>query len=145
MLTGGGYCPWEDLGERYPGIHVALHPIAPAAAAWLPTERVILIDSGLSRVEGRCALAHEIAHIDLDHQPTGFGYFDARMERDADALAGRRLLPVGVLADVAGWDASWAAEELRVTVGLLHLRLTRLHPAEARALLSALQTVEAAA
>jgi len=141
------YCPWTDLGERYPGVHVAVHGLAPARAAWLPVERVILLDRGLTFTQGRCTLAHEIAHMDLGHYPTGVGHFDRRQERDADGLAGRRLLPVAVLAEAvqAGWDLPSAADELLVTVEVLRDRLDRLHPAERHALRAAGDRLEVAA
>ena len=142
-----GYCPWTDLGDRYPGVHVAAHTIAPARAAWLPEERIILLERGLSIAQGRCTLAHEIAHMDLGHYPTGVGHFDRRQERDADALAGRRLLPVHLLADAlqVGCDVVAAAEELCVTVDVIRERMERLHPAERHALRRALNRLEVAA
>lgn len=143
----GGYCPWSDLGERYPGVHVAAHAIAPARAAWLPDERVILLDRGLSITEGRCTLAHEIAHMDLGHYPTGVGHFDRRQEREADGLAARRLLPLVALVEAVrgGWDLPAAAVELRVTHDVIQSRLDRLHPSERHALRKVTARFEVAA
>lgn len=141
------YCPWRDLGNRFPGVHLAVHSLAPARAAWLPVERVLLLDRGLTVTQGRCTLAHEIAHMDLGHHPTGLGHFDRRQEREADGLAGRRLLPLDVLVEAikSGWDLPTAADELFVTVELLHDRMDRLHPAERHALRSARDLAEVAA
>jgi hypothetical protein len=128
-------------------VHVAGHTIAPARAAWLPEERIILLERGLSTAQGRCTLAHEIAHMDLGHYPTGVGHFDRRQERDADGLAGRRLLPVGMLVEAirAGWDLAAAADDLMVTVQVLEDRLARLHPSERHALRAAARRLEVAA
>jgi hypothetical protein len=142
-----GYCPWTDLGDRYPGVHVAAHSIAPARAAWLPEERVILLDRELSITEGRCTLAHEIAHMDLGHYPTGVGHFDRRQERDADGLAARRLLALFALVEAVrgGWDLPAVADQLRVTQDVLQVRLDRLHPSERHALRKVIARLEVAA
>ena len=118
------YCPWSDIGERMPGVHVALRDISPARAAWLPSHSVVLLDRSLTRREGRSTLAHEIAHIDLGHVPTGLARFDVRQEREADRLAARRLITPAALADALVWsnDDHELAIELHVDVTTVRLR-----------------------
>lgn len=86
------YSPWADAAQRHPDVHIERCDIAPARGAWVPSEKVILIDQALDMAGRRATLAHELCHIDLEHQPTG-GWFGRRMERDADMLAAARLLP----------------------------------------------------
>lgn len=126
------YSPWVDAHRRYPDIHIEWHAIAPVRAAWVPSERVILIDASLSVVERRCALAHEIAHIDTGDMPTGLCWYAARQETNADKLAARRLVSVHDLAARARYctDVRELAAELDVTVEMLALRCATLHPAE---------------
>lgn len=126
------YNPWDDLAKRYPGIHVEWTPLAPSRAAWVPQERMILIDASLSKAERRCALAHELAHIDAKDSATGLCWFAGRQETFADKLAARRLIDIDDLAQVARWTSvtSEAAEALDVTLDVLVLRCRTLWPAE---------------
>lgn len=126
------YNPWLDAFRRHPDIHIEWHPIAPLRGAWMPAERVILIDDGISTVERRCALAHEIAHIDTGDQPTDLCFFARRQETAADRLAARRLVDVHELASVVRWcrDPREVAEQLDVTLEVLALRGAMMHPAE---------------
>lgn len=126
------YNPWVDAHRRYPEIHIEWHAIAPTRAAWVPSERVILVDESISVVERRCALAHEIAHIDTGDIPTELCWYAARQETAADKLAARRLVDVHDLAGKARYcsDLRELAHELGVTVDVLALRCSMLHPAE---------------
>lgn len=143
----GTYCPWRDIGARLPDVVVSLQDIAPARAAWVAGPRVVFLDKRLSTVEGRCALAHELAHIDLDHKPRGIAYFDRRQEREADRLAARRLIPIDRLADVLMWtrDEGAVAEALHVDVDTVNCRLSSLHPAERHHIEARLAQLEYAA
>lgn len=106
-------------------------------------DRLILLERRLSRAETRQALAHEIAHLDLSHRqcrgvgPDG-GRLSRRTERDADALAARRLVHIRDLAEAYRWtmDRCELAEELVVTLDVIECRLDRLRPSE-KALLCA--------
>lgn len=126
------YNPWDDAARRYPEVHIEWHPILPAHAAWAPGEDVILVDESISKVERRCALAHEIAHMDTGDLPTANCFFGRRQETAADKLAARRLVDIRRLAAVARWcaDARELAAELDVTLNVLALRCALLHPAE---------------
>lgn len=80
------------------------------------------------QVERRCALAHELAHIDLDHttKPT------VAEEEAARRLAAQKLITWDALVDVFRWahNAHEAADELWVTPEVLEDRLRHLHPHE---------------
>lgn len=118
------YNPWDDLAVRHARIHVEFVPLAPTRAAVVLAERVILIDSGLSKVERRCALAHEVAHIDAGDAATGVCWFSDRQETYADRLAAERLVPLDELLAVSRWASTngEAAEALGVTLDVLVLR-----------------------
>lgn len=120
------YSPWADAAERHPGIHIERCDIAPAKGAWVPSERVILLHDALDQDERRGVLAHELAHVDLGHEPTA-GWFGRRMEREADVLAARRLLhDVERIADaiaVHPLHPGLVAEALAVPLRVLRRRL----------------------
>lgn len=123
------YNPWADALLRYPGIHIERCDLGSAHGAWIPSQRVILLDRSLDRVQLRCSLAHEIAHIDLQHVHTDMSWFDQKAERDADALAAERLLPLDQLATTARcneWDWHRTARDLNVTVATLTNRVENL-------------------
>lgn len=126
------YNPWDDAARRHPDVHIEWHPLLPAHALWSPSQRVILVDETITRAERRCALAHELAHIDTGDRPTDMCFFSRRQETAADKLAARRLVAVDHLAWAARWadDLRELAAELDVTVNVLALRCTLLHPAE---------------
>lgn len=142
------YNPWADALIRFPGIHIERCDLGTAHGAWVPSQRVILLDQGLDRVQLRCSLAHEIAHIDLRHVSTDLSWFDQRAERDADNLAAKRLIPVDDLATVARcneWDYHQTARDLNVTVATLRTRVDQLTSEQRATALDQRQRIEVAA
>lgn len=131
------YSPWADAAERYPDIQIERCDIAPVNGAWVPSERVILIDAKLDRSGRRAALAHELCHVDLGHTPAD-GWFGRRMEREADTLAAQRLLAdVAVLADAIAeqpLQPGLIAQQLDVPLRMLRRRLENLTAEEKRAI-----------
>jgi len=103
-----------------------------ADAWWYPGRDMILMDSRLLQVERRCALAHELAHIERGDEPCGSDWLDARQELAADRWAARELIPVERLCRALQWsgDRHEVADELWVTVDMLQVRLDHLHPSE---------------
>lgn len=99
-------------------------------ARWIPAASTIVIDSRLKRRLARCSLAHELAHVILEHPtPCGSEFFDHRVELEADAFAARLLLPD--LNEIATELATachhgHAATNLRVTLDMLQARLSGL-------------------
>lgn len=120
------YSPWADAAERHPDVQIERCDIAPARGVWVPSERVIMLNTELDRADRRATLAHELCHVDLNHQPLE-GWFGRRMEREADRLAARRLLSdVEQIASVLhehGGDLEAAAADLDVPARVLGLRL----------------------
>lgn len=136
-MSGDSYSPWEDLAARQHLTYVRCR--LPIADAWyLPDVPGIAIDDRLTRTERRCALAHELAHIDLEHhhQAAGNGQGTSRIARrneaEADQLAARRLITLEDLVEhVPGASCRWElAERLDVTEHVLAVRHEHLHPSE---------------
>ncbi|MFE3197200.1 hypothetical protein [Embleya sp. NPDC059237] len=107
------------------------------AGMWFPDIRGIATDSRLTRVERRCALAHELVHAEYDHaQCAGGGPGTARiarrLERWTTTLAATRLIPLGSLMSVLAerLPAFDAAEQLAVTERMLHVRIKYLTTTE---------------
>jgi Zn-dependent peptidase ImmA (M78 family) len=148
----GAYCPWRDLASR-PHLAFVVTRLPVADGWYLPDVPGIVLDDRLTRVQRRCVLAHELAHIDLGHhqQVAGNGPGTDRLARRneaaADRLAARRLLP---LTGLMHWlpyasSRSEAAELLDVTERLLSIRLEQLSSREAAALGRLIDAVMAAA
>ena len=90
----------------------------------------IWLDVDLLQVERRCALTHELVHIELGHT-TGHDTADEALVRQITA---ERLIPTRRLFDA--WHAALSFEELAdalwVTPEVLHDRLDNLSPDEQR-------------
>lgn len=127
------YDPGADAARRFPDWVIRHRPLHGVPEVLCPRRRVILIDSATSWPAKRCSLAHAVAHLDLGHQATAqHGALSRWMEREANGLAARRLIPVQALADVLCWtrNAFEVAEELGVDVATLEVRRRHLHPSE---------------
>ncbi|WP_185932513.1 ImmA/IrrE family metallo-endopeptidase [Streptomyces sp. WAC 01325] len=96
--------------------------------AWSRDHRKIVIASGLSPVQERCVLAHELEHFYAEDDDCNGYIGTVRQERRADLEAARKLVAISDLAEVAQWtsDLHTAAAELRVTERLLEVRLNDL-------------------
>ncbi|MGA5330993.1 ImmA/IrrE family metallo-endopeptidase [Streptomyces griseoincarnatus] len=96
--------------------------------AWSREHRSVVIASGLSHVQERCVLAHELEHVLADDVDCGDRITSIRQERLADREAARKLIAISDLAEVAQWttDLHSAAAELQVTERLLEVRLNDL-------------------
>lgn len=125
------YEPGPDAARRYADWVIRRRPIDPIPEVLCRRRKVILLDSGLSLAEKRCALAHAIAHLDLGHVP-GSGRDSRRNERQADELAAQRLMPLPFLADALRWalGPEEVAHELDVTPRLVKVRLHSLSMGE---------------
>ncbi|WP_375483235.1 ImmA/IrrE family metallo-endopeptidase [uncultured Jatrophihabitans sp.] len=146
-MSDDRYNPWLDAARRYPLVHIEWHPIAPLHAAWCPSTDVILVDESISKAERRCALAHELAHMDAGDTGTSVCWFESRMESAADKLAARRLVDAHQLAEVVRWaqDGREVAAELDVTPTFLKLRWRWMAPWERALTWRAVSMKEAAA
>lgn len=124
------YSPWREL-RRYPDVVVHRAELDGPHAVWCPRERVIVIDARLTRVQARCALAHELEHIasgDRAVRGTGGARYTARQERRADEAAARRLISLDDLADALSWalGSDELGEALHVTDHMAFVRCATL-------------------
>jgi Zn-dependent peptidase ImmA (M78 family) len=98
---------------------------------WLPDQRAVVVAEGISDVQERCTLAHEVEHILAGDQgacgltPTGTEDERARIEQRADLGAARKLIAISDLGRIAQQELSLSetAAELGVTERLLRVRL----------------------
>lgn len=121
-----GYSPAALLGEL--GIPILSVWLRDTWGAWSPVHRKVVIAAGLTPIQTRCVLAHEVEHVLANDGGCGFGVLTERQERRADVEAARKLVPLSDLAEVAGQcpDRADAAALLGVTERMLTIRLTDL-------------------
>lgn len=100
---------------------------------WLPDKMTVVLADGLSAVQERCTLAHEVEHVLAGDGTCGASTADlqlyaVRRERHADRLAARKLIGISDLAPAAhqGLSVEEVAAELDVTERLLMVRLNDL-------------------
>jgi Zn-dependent peptidase ImmA (M78 family) len=86
---------------------------------------VVVIRPDLGRVRERCVLAHEIVHWEQQDYLTGDARLDAKIERNADLVAARRLIgrPISSIAAGVADNLSVLARELDVTPRILRVYL----------------------
>lgn len=134
------YDPWQDLRDRN-HLTLAITRLPIGDAWYLHDVPGIALDDRLTRVERRCVLAHELAHIDLGHMDQaanglcwdlGTSRIARRRELAADKIAARRLILTRRLAEAlcSHDDQPSVADDLDVTERVLAVRLDHLHPAE---------------
>lgn len=126
--------PWRHLRSLGDKLTLSCEPTPGNRPGWYsPENRHILLNDTLLQVERRCALAHELAHFELEH--SGYctgpeqGRLTRRQEIQADVQAALWLLPDVVrIGDALTWahTVSEAADELWVTEHLLTVRLVQL-------------------
>lgn len=148
------YSPWADLGAR-PHICCDAHTIElpHGGGWWLPDVLGIVLDRRMTRVERRCALAHELRHVDHgDEQVAHVGpdgpRLARRQEARADREAARRLISIDDLSAALvahPHDGAAAAEQLDVTEKVLRNRLVNLSAGEEQQLRSTLGRTEQSA
>lgn len=96
--------------------------------AWSQDRQRIVIASGLTLVQERCVLAHEVEHVLAEDADCSDMAVTVRQEQRADVEAARKLIAISDLAVVAQWapDVYTAAAELNVTERMLRVRLNDL-------------------
>lgn len=92
-------------------------------------ERTITLAPGLTQVERRSTVAHEVVHV--ERGPV-IERLEPREEAWVAKVAARRLISFEALARAIVWarDVYQLAEELWVDVGTVRCRLENLHPSE---------------
>lgn len=120
------YSPADVLTQL--GVSVVHTWLRDTWAAWSPAHQRIVVASGLSTVQQRCVLAHEVEHVLAADTGCGDGPYRVRQERSADREAARKLIAISDLAAVAqrAPDVRTAAAELAVTERMLKVRLDDL-------------------
>jgi hypothetical protein len=136
--------PWRTLRE-HPWI--TLHwsrnlPTNQLGQTCHDTHTITLAD-GLTQVERRCTLTHELLHVHRGPVPD---WCENREERQVDEAAARLLITLDQLADGLLWaaDEHELADELWVDVPTVRTRLASLTDAETRHLNNRLDTLERA-
>lgn len=125
------YSPSAILAEL--GIPVRRAWLRDTWAAWSSEDRVIVLAEGLSPVQERCVLAHEVEHVLADDYQCGLGLDTPgtinellrHREFQADLGAARKLIGISDLARIAqqGIDMTDTAAALQVTERMLWVRL----------------------
>lgn len=120
------YHPWRELRRRA-DIDLVFAPLPPPLHA-ATDGRVIWMHDKLLQVERRCALVHELVHIERGDTCTQ----SEAVERAVRGEAARRLIPFEDLVDAARWsrDHFEVADDLWVTPTVLADRIGTLTPDE---------------
>lgn len=123
----GLYHPWRDLRARE-HVSVAWTRSLPRGVRAVAHGDALLMDAGQMQAERRSTLAHELVHLDrgdAECQP-------ARVEREVEEEAARRLIPIDHLIDALLWsqDEHELSEELWVDRAIVRARLEGLTDAE---------------
>jgi hypothetical protein len=119
------------------GLHIKYVLLRDTWGAWVPQHRTIVIARGLTTIQERCTMAHQVEHALAGHSPCGIGPYADTLRRAgllgelavaqdliADHAAARKLLTGVDLRPVAQCaDLFAAAFRLGVTEHLLGLRL----------------------
>ena len=121
--------PWGEVPAGW-SVDLVAMPVR-GMCRW--NRRTILLDIGLSRVEERCTLTHEIVHAERGPFPR---WATACEEAAVNAEAARRLIPLDALGEALAWSLhpAVAAEELDVDPPTLEALLRDLAAAEVEAL-----------
>lgn len=124
--VGLAYSPAWVLSQL--GITIERTWLRDVWGAWVPSRQVVVLASGLSPVQERSVLAHEVEHVLAGDLGCGIGPLAVHEERYADREAARKLIAISDLCPVAQWadDIRTAAVELNVTERLLRIRLRDL-------------------
>ena len=127
----GDWDPWEHLDQS--GYKLVWARLPHVAAAYIPSHQAIVLHPGHTRIEQRSALAEELAHLDLAHEPVDDPVDTARSEQRARRWAAVRLIEFEQLIEVLEWSDEFGqvAELLEVEADLLAARLETLSESEA--------------
>lgn len=115
--------PWRHLGT-----------LGDVDLQWKDTERVgcfnfrsrtIELATGMTQAERRCALTHELIHV--ERGPVA-RHLREQEERLVERLAARRLIPIEALGEAMAWTPHMdlVAEEVWVDLHMLWARLDSL-------------------
>jgi Zn-dependent peptidase ImmA (M78 family) len=110
------------------GIPVLRQWLRDTWGVWVPKDCVVVVADGLSPVEERCVLAHEIEHIHAGDTGCGSGPVNMRAEKRADVQAARKLIALSDFCAARQWAETeqQLAAELQVTPWMLRTRAADL-------------------
>lgn len=99
---------------------------------WYPDLHVIVIDEGLTQVERRCTLMHELVHRMRGDVHINDDRYLSRQEKSCHLTVARLLIPFSRLYAAMQWgrDPHELAAELWVDVETLHARILSLSESE---------------
>lgn len=120
------YHPWRDLRRR--DIIITWHDHLPGGIHSATDGRRIVMARGLTQAQRRCALAHELVHIDMGHTQ----HMPPAIEKQVNRRTANRLIYWDTLVDTAVWATTtheWA-RDLWVTPAVLHARIDGLTATE---------------
>lgn len=127
--------PWRSLRERediilhWADLPAPLHAVTDGTTVWMHDR--------LLQTERRCAIAHELTHIER-----GTRCVDDAEEQRVRRITAQRLIDTADLIEACKWANSVeeAADELWVTPAVLIDRLTGLSPVERAMIDTAVRT-----
>lgn len=123
----GRYNPWKHIGETFPHVIVCTAYELPTGVRGLVKGDRIWLCSSLDRIERRCTLAHEIAHLERGIVHSARDSDETRAEeRAVNMIAAARLVdPVRFIGlSRKGWAEADIATELDVTQRMLSFVVT---------------------
>lgn len=98
---------------------------------WSPRHRLILLREGLSMIERRWALMHELGHVENEHWcDEEDELLTEALEEEADQWAARKILPIRLLRAAAHLPPHRASAALYLPAAAIRARMQHLHPAE---------------
>lgn len=121
VVAGLTYDPAAELEQM--GIPVLRRWLRDTWGIWSPEHRAVVVADGLTPIEERCVLAHELEHILVGDAGCG-GAAGLRAERAAEIRAARKLIALSDWARARQWaaDEYELASELNVTTWVLRAR-----------------------
>lgn len=122
--------PWRTLGQLDDVVVCWRSGLPGTRHAATDGRNIIWMVKNLLQVERRCALQHELVHLELGHTCRQ----DAQIEAQVRRMTAERLIPSSMLFHA--WKAALSVEEwaesLWVTPAVLYDRLDNLSPDEQR-------------
>ena len=135
LMFHGMHHPWRSLREReditlhWADLPAPLHAVTDGTTVWMHDR--------LLQTERRCAIAHELVHIER-----GTRCVDDAEEQRVRRITAQRLIDTAELVRAVQWadTVEEAADELWVTPAVLADRLTGLSPVERAMIDTAVRT-----
>jgi Zn-dependent peptidase ImmA (M78 family) len=119
--VGGDYDVWQHAAAL--GVHVRTGVLRGTRwGEYHHGERVIVLRCGMTELQQRCTMAHELVHAERGEVTTGEQVLDARQERRADRIAALRLVTWTDYVRACRThrhERALVADELRVTNQIL--------------------------